>query len=236
MELEKKGLWLPIAILAAGALISLVGGIIGKTVLGWILFSAGFAIAAALLIVRFSVIKQLFATKKILTITGGIVLVVILAAAIVIMLTGKSKAQMAGPAVGSIITPLPTVALIEAPTAVFTATPTIEPTAAATITATTVSSLFVCLNEKTQVGYSIRVAPRKDAAFGGLLNWGTCFTVDGKAAGFPGWYHVAKGQDGQVGVEINVNEDAYQLWVDGYYLESFGENLEVLPDIIVINQ
>jgi hypothetical protein len=126
--------------------------------------------------------------------------------------------------------------MTEAPMAVITATPTIEPTTAATITATTVSSLFVCLNEKTQVGYNIRVAPRKDAAFGGLLNWGACFTVDGKAAGFPGWYHVTKGQDGQVGVEISVNEDTYQLWVDGYYLESFGESLDALPDVAVINQ
>ena len=35
---------------------------------------------------------------------------------------------------------------------------------------------------------------------------------------------------------IYVDENKYQLWVDGYYLESFGNDLTALSDLTVISQ
>jgi hypothetical protein len=241
MDFHKKDLWLTLAVLAAGAIIALIGGIIGKTVLGWILLAVGLVLAAVVVYLRFKVFKELFAVKRLWTLIGGGGVAALVVAAIVIMLVSSASPQTARPIAGGtppdmMGTPgavLPSVAATETEvptTATFAPTATAEPT----VTATPVGPIFVCLNENTTVGYSMRVAPSKDAAFGGQLQWGSCFTVDGKAAGVTGWYHVTPGQEGNtIGLEIDVDETKVQLWVDGYYLESFGVDLETLPEIIV---
>jgi hypothetical protein len=125
------------------------------------------------------------------------------------------------------------------------ATDSISTTAApSVVTATTaptdasaasgVKPVFVCLNEKAPYGLNIRVEPKVSSAYGGLIEWGVCFTVDGKAAGYPGWYHVTAGQEGSIeGFSVGVNESKYLLWVDGTYLESFGVDLDALPELDV---
>ena len=78
----------------------------------------------------------------------------------------------------------------------------------------------------------MRVFPTDSSAFGGKIQAGACFVVDGKSSKYPGWYHYQKGQEAY-GVEVSVNQDTYQLWVKGYYLESFGNDLTALPEIEV---
>lgn len=238
MESEKKAFWLNLGVFAGGALLVLVGGIVGMSALGWILLLLGVAALAAVLVLRFSFFKNLYVTRRLWTLIGVGAALVLVVLGLILMFTGNantqpSAAMPAGNTPPQMATEMPLATVTEVP-----ATATVEVTSAPTSApvATTVSSIFVCLNENTQVGYNIRVAPSKDAAFGGLLNWGACFNVDGKAAGYPGWYHFAKGQKGTIGVTIDVNEETYQLWVDGYYLESFGNDLEALPEIAVISK
>jgi hypothetical protein len=238
MELKNKETLLSVICLAAAAILTLVGGIIGKSVLGWILFAAGLLLVAAVIVWRLQVLQELFAGNRLPALIGGGVLALMIVTGLVVMLVSSGAAQP-GPMSGG-MTP-PPMAATTAATAVPamdtpapSATATVEPTAEAT--ATPVGPIYVCLNENTQVGYSMRIAPRKDALFGGELQWGACFTVDGQAAGVPGWYHVTRGQEGStIGLSIDVDESKYQLWVDGYYLESFGEDLTTLPEVTVIN-
>lgn len=246
MESSKKMFWITLAALALGALVCLAGGIIGKSLLGWILFGVGLALVTAVLVWRFKMFKELFTDKRLWTIIGGALVIAMVTVALVVMLVSGSAGQdqyAAGaggmppmgtpgaggqpPAMGQAAATETTAATTAVPTTMATATP--EPTA----TAEVVDSIYVCLNENTRIGYNPRIAPADDALFGGKIDWGSCFYVDGKAAGYPGWYHLTRGQDGTVGVEIDVNEDVYQLWVKGYYLESFGNDLEALPEITV---
>jgi hypothetical protein len=237
MDLKNKETLFPVIGLALAAVLTLVGGIIGKTVLGWILFAAGLLLAAAVIVWRLKVLKDLFASSRLPVLIGGGVLALMVVTGLVVMLVSSDAAQP-GPAAGG-STPPPmaaTTAVTAVPateTPVPSSTATVEPTAEPTTTP--VGPIYVCLNENTQVGYSMRIAPRGDALFGGQLQWGACFTVDGQAAGVPGWYHVTRGQEGStIGLSIDVDENKYQLWVDGYYLESFGEDLTTLPEITVI--
>lgn len=227
--------WIVPTGIGTGAVLALIGGIIGRSVLGWILFVLGIALAGGLLVWCFAQVKEWLVVRRPWTLIGGGAAGIFVVTALVLLLVSKN--QPMAPVQPSVV-PFATAAATKEPA---TATATLEPTGTplptATITATPVGPIFVCLNEKTQVGYSFRVAPRKDAAFGGEAQWGACFTVDGKAKGFPGWYHATVGQEGKVvGVSIDVDETRVQLWVDGYYLESFGVDLETLPEIGVINQ
>jgi len=83
------------------------------------------------------------------------------------------------------------------------------------------------------VGYNIRVAPKDDAAFGGTIPMAACFVVDGRSSEYPGWYKLAAGQNGSNGISIGVDDSVYQLWVKGYYIEPFSNDLETLPDVTV---
>ena len=118
------------------------------------------------------------------------------------------------------------------PTARLTATPTATATMTPTATTVVVSSIRVCLNENAPLGVNLRVFPSKDAYYGGKISVATCFYLDGKSSEYPGWYLYAKGQ-GAMGVEIGVDENTVQLWVDGYYLEDLGSNLDNLPEVAV---
>jgi hypothetical protein len=245
MELNQKTFRLLIIVLASGALLCLAGAVIGRSALGWILFASGLILIAAMLIWRFSQLKELFTARRFWVLIGAGALAVLLLTALVIMLlsgTGTNTASSANnnlapvsgtPPAGAMPMPVENATATETTTTTVTATVAATSTPEPTIKATAVAEIFVCLNEKTRVGYNLRVAPADDAAFGGLLDWGACFTVDGRAAGTSGWYHIARGQDGQVGVAVDVDESVYQLWVKGYYLESFGNDLESLPEIEV---
>jgi hypothetical protein len=235
MESILKSKWAAPAVIAAGVLLALIGGIIGRSVLGWILFVLGILLAAGIIVWRFAQVKELLLGERPWSLVGGAIAAILAITALVLMLVsiGRSQSQ-------PMATVQPTAAPIVTAAATVTATATEAPTETAlptaTVTATPVGPIFVCLNENTQVGYSFRVAPRKDALHGGEAAWGACFTVDGKAKGFPGWYHVTIGQEGTaIGVSIDVDETKVQLWVDGYYLESFGVDLETLPEIEVLN-
>ncbi len=228
--------WFVPAGIAAGAVLALIGGIIGRSIMGWILFVLGIALAGGLLAWRFAQVKAFFLNNRPWSLIGAVVSATLLVTAVVLMLVSKVGA-MNQPMAPVQLSQMPiSAATAEPATATATPAPTQTPLPTATITPTPVGPVFVCLNENTRVGYSFRVAPRKDAAFGGEAQWGSCFTVDGKAQGFPGWYHVTIGQEGTViGVSIDVDETKILLWVDGYYLESFGVDLETLPEIEVLN-
>ncbi len=227
--------WIVLVGIGAGAVLALIGGIVGKSVLGWILFLLGIVLTGGLIVWRFAQVKEWLVSKSPWTLVGGSVAGLMVIIALALMLVSKN--QPMAPAQPSVVPIATATATKEPATATATLEPTGTPLPTATITATPVAPIFVCLNEKTQVGYSFRVAPRKDAAFGGQAQWGACFTVDGQAKGYPGWYHVTEGQEGKaIGVSIDVDETKVQLWVDGYYLESFGVDLETLPEIEVKNQ
>lgn len=236
MESSVMNKWLAPVGIAAGVVLALIGGIFGRSIMGWILFVLGIALAGGFLAWRFGQVKAFLLNDRPLSLIGAAVSAVLVLTAVVLMLVSKGGAmnQPMAPVQPSQMPSLAATVTAEPATATQAPTKTLLPTA--TMPPTPVGSIFVCLNEQTQVGYSFRVAPRKDAAFGGQAQWGACFTVDGKAKGFPGWYHVTTGQEGTaIGVSIDVDETKIQLWVDGYYLESFGVDLETLPEIEVLN-
>ena len=236
MESSMMNKWLAPAGIAAGAFLALIGGIIGRSIISWILFVLGMVLAGGLLAWRFAQVKAFLLNNRPWSLIGAVVSAVLVITAVVLMLVSKGVA-MNQPMAPEQPSQMPILAATAVPvTATATPAPTDIAVPTATITPTPLGPIFVCLNENTRVGYSFRVAPRKDAAFGGEAQWGSCFTVDGKAKGYPGWYHVAIGQEGTViGVSIDVDETKIQLWVDGFYLESFGVDLETLPEIEVLN-
>jgi hypothetical protein len=223
-----------IAVLIGGILLAFVGGLIGSTVLGWILFIAGLLLTAANFYFFFSNYRDIYETKRQWAYVGLGVLGLLVIVALVAMLVSSGKA---GTSPLPVATVAPAVQATEAPTETVASTAAPSSTAAAPTVASTASGVkpvFVCLNEKAPYGLNIRVEPIIDAAYGGIIEWGACFTVDGKAAGYPGWYHVTAGQEGSTeGLSIGVDESKYLLWVNGEYLESFGVNLESLPEIEV---
>jgi len=230
--------WITLAVPTAGALLALIGGIIGKTALGWILFILGILLIAAALYVRIKFFKEMFETTRLWMMVGGGAVLLLVLIGLIIMLASSSRAaapaQMTTEQLQPQATILPTKVPATATTAVIP-TSTLEPTAIAT--AAPAEPIFVCLNENARWGYRPRMAPRLDAEFGGDIEWGSCFTVDAKAAGYPGWYHLTVGQEGNViGVSIGVDEVLFPLWIEGTYLESFGVNLDTLPEMEVPNK
>jgi len=223
-----------IVVLIGGILLAFVGGLIGSTVLGWILFIVGLLLTAANFYFFFSNYRDIYETKRQWAYIGLGVLGLLVIVALVAMLVSSGKA-------GNSPTPVATIAseaqVTEAPTKAAVSAAAPSSTAAIPTVASTASGMkpvFVCLNEKAPYGLNIRVEPQVDSAYGGLIEWGACFTVDGKAAGYPGWVHVTAGQEGSVeGLSIGVDESKYLLWVDSMYLESFGVDLESLPEIAV---
>lgn len=226
-----------LVVLAAGGILTVVGGLIGNTVFGWILFVLGLILIAANLYFYFGNYRELYENKRQWALIGAGVVAVLLIIALVAMLVsaGNARNNNTTPA----MTAVPEATETDAPKIVeTTAAPTDMTTATVTADAPVVSgqaeSIFVCLNEKAPYGLNIRVEPQVAAAYGGIIQWGSCFTVDGQAAGYPGWYHVTPGQEGiAIGVSIGVNENNTLLWVSGEYLESFGVDLETLPAIQV---
>ena len=224
-----------LVVLAAGGLLTVVGGLIGNTVFGWILFVLGLLLIAANLYFYFSNYRELYENKRQWSLIGAGILVVLLIIALVAMLVSAGNARANNTILAETAVPeatetdVPEVAKTTAiPTEMATVT-TSEP-----VISVQTEPIFVCLNEKAPYGLNIRVEPQVDSAYGGIIQWGSCFTVDGKAAGFPGWYHVTPGQEGiAIGVSIGVDENKALLWVNGEYLESFGVNLEILPALEV---
>jgi hypothetical protein len=160
-------------------------------------------------------------------------LLVIVALVAILVSAGKAGNNSTMPAV----TVAPEAQVTDVPTEAVASTAAPSNTAAAPTVASTASGVkpvFVCLNEKAPYGLNIRVEPKVESAYGGIIEWGACFTVDGKAAGYPGWVHVTAGQEGSTeGLSIGVDEGKYLLWVNSMYLESFGVDLELLPEIEV---
>jgi len=227
-----------IIVLIGGILLAFVGGLIGSTVLGWILFILGLLLTAANLYFFFGNYRDIYETKRQWAYIGLGVLGLLVIVALVAMLVSSGKArnsnalptETATPGLPATETPTEAMAANELPTS--TSAATAVPTYASAVSG--VEPVFVCLNEKAPYGLNIRVEPKVDAAYGGIIEWGACFTVDGKAAGYPGWYHVTAGQEGSVeGLSIGVDESKYLLWLNGTYLESFSVDLETLPEITV---
>ena len=229
-----------LVVLAVGGLLTVLGGLIGNTVFGWILFVLGLILIAANLYFYFGNYRELYENKRQWALIGAGVLAVLLIIALVAMLVsaGNTRNMNTTPAE----TAVPEATETDVPTVVETTTiPTEMTTATETADEPVISGqaepIFVCLNEKAPYGLNIRVEPQVAAAYGGIIQWGSCFTVDGQAAGYPGWYHVTPGQEGiAIGVSIGVDESKYLLWVSGEYLESFSVNLGTLPALEVPEQ
>lgn len=222
-------------IIVLAAALALIGALVGKTGLRWLLFGFGVLMALVFVFIGF-IKKQLFQTGQIwqsvvlLAITS---LLIIFSAIQMLNASTLPSTQMQGgtpPADLSATAVAPTAIASVTPEATLIATE-VAPTA--TATAVVASSFTVCLNEKTQVGYNIRIAPKDDGAFGGKIPMGGCFVLDGRSSVYPGWYKLAAGQNGSNGISIGVDDSSVQLWVKGYYIEGFGHDLDTLPDVIV---
>lgn len=233
-----KGFWGYFGIIVLAAALALIGALVGKTGLGWLLFCLGVLSALAFVILGF-VKNQFFQTG----LTWQSVVLLAITSLLVVFSAIRMLTASRPPSAGTAPTPMMQVGTPPsdqpAPEAA-TATATLAPTATATevaptatATAVVASSFTVCLNEKTQVGYNIRIAPKDDAAFGGKIPMGGCFVLDGRSSVYPGWYKLAAGQNGSNGISIGVDDSRVQLWVKGYYIEGFGHDLDTLPDVIV---
>jgi hypothetical protein len=233
-----KGFWGYFGIIVLAAVFTLIGALLGKTGAGWVLFCLGVLSALAFVILGF-VKNQFFQTG----LTWQSVVLLAITSLLLVFSAIRMFTTSTLPSAGTAPTPMMQVGTppsdLPAPEAA-TATATLAPTATATevaptatATAVVASSFTVCLNENTNVGYNIRIAPKDDAAFGGKIPMGACFVLDGRSSAYPGWYKLAPGQNGSNGISIGVDDSTVQLWVKGTYVEAFSHDLETLPDVPV---
>ena len=164
-----------LVVLAAGGLLTVVGGLIGNTVFGWILFVLGLLLIAANLYFYFSNYRELYENKRQWSLIGAGILVVLLIIALVAMLVSAGNARANNTILAETAVPeatetdVPEVAKTTAiPTEMATVT-TSEP-----VISVQTEPIFVCLNEKAPYGLNIRVEPQVDSAYGGKIGRASC--------------------------------------------------------------
>jgi len=135
---------------------------------------------------------------------------------------GAAAGTVAATAVTATVTPTP-----------LAATATATPQATATATTVVTSSLVVCLSPDHIVGLDIREFPSDTAHSVGTIPIAGCFTIDGKSSQYPGWYHLATGQNGFGGIYIGVDETTHQLWVSGKNIVKPLTDMDTLPELTV---
>ena len=122
------------------------------------------------------------------------------------------------------------------PTALSTATPaeTAEtPEATATADSGSLTRVVACLDADIRAGIYIHKFPREDSAAVGSIPLAGCFALDGKASAYPGWYRLAAGQNGYMGISIWGDEKSQDLWVYAVNTDATESNLNSLPEITV---
>jgi hypothetical protein len=107
------------------------------------------------------------------------------------------------------------------------------PQPTSTSTPVVVSNLVVCLDYNRQVGETIYTSPSLNGTPVGVVPAADCFTVDGKNSQYPGWYHLAKGQNGMGGINFSTDENTHQLWVNGTHFMTTAVSLTELPELAV---
>jgi hypothetical protein len=90
MEQEMKGFWKYFILLAAGAVINLAGALIGKTIVGYVLFGLGLAVVIAIFVFAF-IKKSFFKGENRKFLILGLVLGIFLAASATLLITGSSS-------------------------------------------------------------------------------------------------------------------------------------------------
>jgi hypothetical protein len=122
-------------------------------------------------------------------------------------------------------TPQPTVSITPA------ATETPEPTTAPTVDV--ISRLVVCLDADVVMANYLYDIPSDTGKITGTIPAAGCFTINGRSAANPGWYHLAPGQDGFGGINIYVDDSTTDLWVYTVNIDATESNLNRLQDIVV---
>lgn len=248
MNEEMKGYWKYFAILVAGSILNLVGGVLGKTTPGYILFFVGLAVVIAGFVFIF-LKKDQFKADRVNVLVPGLVLAVLLGASItlstVLLLTQNARQGEFTPGQtpsgqnvpGSDGTLMPPDGMPEqatattAPTATATPAPTSTPVPTATATLQTYSSLVVCLDYDQGVGENIRTSPLETGTIVGTIPMAGCFTIDGKNSQYPGWYHFSSGQNGMGGISISAYADQNNLWVYNHHFDKAQSLLDRLVEV-----
>jgi hypothetical protein len=150
-------------------------------------------------------------------------------------MNGQILPDMAGTGVSTTTagetTAATTAAPVEQPsnTPIIAATETPEPTA----TTDTISRLVVCLDADVILAKYLYNIPSESGSITGTVPAAGCFTINGRSAANPGWYHLAPGQDGFGGVQIYVDDNVIDLWIHTDNIDATEANLNRLQDIVV---
>jgi hypothetical protein len=140
-------------------------------------------------------------------------------------LPGAAATDASAAAAAATETPEPTAS---EPTA---ATETPEPTTASTVD--TISRLVVCLDADVIMANYLFDVPSESGKITGTVPTAGCFTINGRSAANPGWYHLAPGQDGFGGINIYVDDSVTDLWIYTVNIDATESNLNRLQDIAV---
>ena len=221
-----------------------------KTILGWSLLGCALAVLGLTVFWFFK--------KKIDTKTGrwtilllGFILGAMIGAAVVLMFATSTASPRTDPTLSMNGQTMPGLAgtgvstttageVIAATTAAPTDEPSITPTIAATetpeptATTETISRLVVCLDADIIMGLYVRDIPSGSGNITGTVPAAGCFTINGRSAANPGWYHMAPGQSGYGGIQIYVDDSVTDLWIYAVNIDATESNLNRLQDIVVV--
>ncbi len=226
------------------------GGSNVKTILGWSLL--GCAVAALGLAVLWYLKKKIdLKSRRWGVLLLGFLLGSMIGAAVVLMfasstasprtdpalaMNGQTMPGLAGTGVSTITAGEVTAATTAAPTSQPTIAPTIDATETPEPTATTetISRLVVCLDADIIMGLYVRDIPSESGNITGTVPAAGCFTINGRSAANPGWYHMAPGQSGYGGIQIYVDDSLIDLWIYAVNIDATESNLNRLQDIVVV--
>jgi gas vesicle protein len=212
-------------------------------IIGWVLLGLGAALLLYM-VLRLLTKKTNFKGDRWKMLLLGLLVGALLASSTALLLTSSTTPSFAlnsQNAPGALLAGNGTTAVTATVAATETATETITPeplltstpipTATATVEVT--ASMVVCLNYDIQVGINIHNFPSNDSKNIGSIPAAACFTVDGKNAGYEGWYHMADNQQGFGSITIWGKEDANGLWVNGANFDKSAADLSTLPEVAV---
>jgi len=90
MDQEKKGFWITLILLLAVSTIALTGSLIGKTLVGYLLFGLGLAAVIAIFVFVF-IKKDYFSNGQLKDLIMGLILSALLASSLVLILNNQSR-------------------------------------------------------------------------------------------------------------------------------------------------
>ncbi len=215
-----------------------------KTIIGWSLL--GLAVAALTFYVFLFLKKKIeVRNRRWQVLLLGFLLGALMGAAAVLMFASSAGSipasfdpaamgqNVPGAATAIDTTPAATSAATETPEPTASVTPAETETPEPTATVDIISRLVVCLDADVIMGKYLYDIPSESGHITGTVPAAGCFTINGRSAANPGWYHLAPGQNGYGGIQIYVDDSTTDLWIYTVNIDATEANLIRLQDIAV---